>query len=151
MERERTHRVGARHRSDAPDAIPNGHQVRVIKQIYDRILDGVQGRYGNQVTSDQELREMMNHYKLTPGEVGSKGDFESMVDNKENVLYGIYNTDHHPPGTHWFCVYDGYVYDPLGDDQSKTPEQPKEDDDCGQRCIAYLIMCKKLGKGAILM
>lgn len=102
-------------------------------------------------TSDQELRNMMAHYKLTPGEVGNKTDFENMVDNNENIKYGIYNTDHTPPGTHWFCVYDGFVYDPLGDDMSRSAEQPKQDQDCGQRCIAYLLMCKQMGKGAILM
>lgn len=102
-------------------------------------------------TSDQQLRDMLKHYKLTPYEVGSKTDFEQMVDNKENIRHCIYNTDHTPPGTHWFAVYDGYVYDPLGDDQSRTPEQPREDEDCGQRCVAYLLMCKKLKRGAIRM
>lgn len=102
-------------------------------------------------TSDSQLREMLSYYKLTPFEVGNKTDFEEMVDNKENIRHCIYNTDHGPPGTHWFAVYDGYVYDPLGDDQSRTPEQPREDEDCGQRCVAYLLMCKKLKRGAIGM
>lgn len=122
-----------------------------MRQAYDRVLDEVKGRYGDAQTSDEELRRMLHHYKITPSEVGSKSDFESMVDNKENVPYAIYNTDHTPPGTHWFAVCEGYVYDPLGDDQSRTPEQPREDEDCGQRCVAYLLMCKRLKRGAIRM
>ena len=101
-------------------------------------------------TSDAQLREMLNHYKLTPNEVGNKTDFMESADNNHGPSYAIYNTDHGPPGTHWFAVYDGYVYDPLGDDQSGTAEQPKEDEDCGQRCVAYLLMCKQLKRGAVL-
>ncbi len=122
-----------------------------MRQTYDRILDQVKGRYGEMETSDQQLGDMLRYYKMEPFEVGAKGDFEEMVDNKENVRHGIYNTDHGPPGTHWFAVYDGYVYDPLGDDQSRTPEQPRQDEDCGQRCVAYLVMCKRLKRGAIKM
>ena len=122
-----------------------------MHQAYDKVLDQVKGRYGEMETSDSQLRDMLRHYKLTPFEVGTKGLFEQNADNGTTPKYAIYNTDHTPPGTHWFCTYDGYVYDPLGDDQSRTPEQPKEDEDCGQRCVAYLLMCKKLKRGAILM
>ena len=72
-----------------------------------------------------------------------------MADSGSKVKYGIYNTDEAPPGTHWFAVYDGYVYDPFGDDQSKSAEQKDSEDNCGQRCVAYLRMCKRMKKGAI--
>lgn len=121
-----------------------------MRQVYDRILDQVIGRYGNQQTSDSQLRSMLDHYRLTPYEVGSKTTFLERTDpDGDDIRYGIYNTDHTPPGTHWFCTYDGYVYDPLGDDDSRTQEQPDDTDDCGQRCIAYLLMCKRLKRGSI--
>jgi len=117
-----------------------------VRSQYERILDQVLGRYGENTTSTGELEEMLRYYRLTPCEVGSKTDFERSADGDQNARppFGIYNTDRAPPGTHWFAVYEGYVYDPLGDDASRTPEQATEEDNCGQRCVAYLILCKKL-------
>jgi len=120
-----------------------------VRSTYDRILDQVRGRYGDQITSDADLRSMLEYYKISPYVVGSKTDFNTLADKPKPIAHGIFNTDPAPPGTHWFAVYDGYVYDPLGDDQSRTQEQPDEADDCGQRCVAYLLMCKRLKRGAI--
>ena len=114
-----------------------------MRKVYDKLFDEVVGRFGDNETSDVELRRMLQYYKLTPYEVGNKREFIEMVDEGPKVKYGIYNTDETPPGTHWFCVYDGYVYDPFGDDRSKTSEQEDHEENCGQRCVAYLRMCKR--------
>lgn len=107
--------------------------------------------YGREQTSDQQLREMMDRYGLRPNKVGSKADFERDAQGRfrGGAKYAIYNTDPAPPGTHWFAVHEGYVYDPLGDDRSKTQEQPDSSDDCGQRCVAYHILCKRRKNGSI--
>jgi len=73
------------------------------------------------------------------------GEKEGGKDEGEIIKKAVLNTAYTPPGVHWFAVYDGYVYDPLGDDKSGNAEQPKSWDDCGQRCIAYLVLCNKLG------
>lgn len=106
--------------------------------------------YGDDTTSDQELRDMMRRYGLSGGKVGSKADFERDAARRfQGIKYAIYNTDPAPPGTHWFAVHEGYVYDPLGDDKSRTAEQPQSSDDCGQRCVAYHILCKRRRNGSI--
>jgi hypothetical protein len=101
-------------------------------------------------TDTAELESLLHRFHLEPGEVGSYTDFENRQKDSDPALYGIYNTMHKPPGQHWFCTYGDYVYDPLGVDDSDTAEQPAKSDDCGQRCIAYLILCKKKGKAVAL-
>ena len=65
------------------------------------------------------------------------------------------------PGSHWVCRYDGAWHDPLGSngtDQRAAlvrrvqgswtdddPEQRREEDNCGQRCLAALMVGVQLG------
>lgn len=102
--------------------------------------------FGKEETSTSQLRNMLDHYGMDDFVVGARGDYDEHHEKGEDAPRGgIYNTDHGPPGTHWFCVFDQYVYDPLGDDKSGTQEQPTEATDCGQRCVAYLLLCRGLG------
>lgn len=104
-------------------------------------------------TSLQDLENALKKLNLQPGEVGTITDYQARMNEIKGgganvVKYGIYNTMEGPPGQHWFCCYEDYKYDPLGDDSSDTQEQPTKADDCGQRCLAYLLLCK-INKGPV--
>lgn len=109
---------------------------------------------GKGSTSDSELRNGLKKFGLSPAQVGPLSLYQKRVARLKAAgrrgvpKYGIYNTMDTAPGAHWFCTYDTYKYDPLGDDTSNTQDQPSNTNDCGQRCIAYLLMCKQHG-GAI--
>tara|TARA_Y100000114_G_scaffold99370_1_gene92546 strand:- start:1656 stop:1991 length:336 start_codon:yes stop_codon:yes gene_type:complete len=106
----------------------------------------VRREFGRDETSTPQLENMLQHYGVKDFTVGTRTDYDHHHDQGDEApRAGIFNTDHGPPGTHWFCVYDQYVYDPLGDDHSGTQEQPEEATDCGQRCVAYIVLCEKLG------
>lgn len=110
------------------------------------MLSSVRKEFGKGETSTSQLENMLEHYGVEDYEVGTRTDYDEHHQmGKGAPRCGIYNTDAGPPGTHWFCVFDQYVYDPLGDDKSGTAEQPKEGTDCGQRCVAYILLCKELG------
>jgi hypothetical protein len=100
---------------------------------------------GRQKTSNHELELAMRRFGLNDCEVGPLSMYEKRKEIPNPPKYGIYNTMYGPPGQHWFCCFKAHKYDPLGDDSSDTQEQPSGDDDCGQRCIAYLLLCKKKG------
>lgn len=123
---------------------------------YRELLRRIHSRYGTgkmDKTSNVELKKMMDGQGLVPNEVGTILDYEANSENGEwkGPPFAIYNTDDGPPGIHWFAVHEGYVYDPFGDDKSKSQEQPYSDKDCGQRCVAYLLLCKRHGNKSIMM
>ena len=107
----------------------------------------------NNTTSNTELEKLLDQFgMLDDGEVGTYTEFAGNSESGDWPTYGIYNTMRGPPGQHWFCCYRGKKYDPLGEDGSRTQEQPDESNNCGQRCVAYLLMCKraKVGGGVPL-
>lgn len=114
---------------------------------YTKILQRVRSIMGVQDTSSAQLESAMRRFGLVPSEVGALGKYKARMEKLRGQgsapKYGIYNTMEGPPGQHWFCCYGDYKYDPLGNDRSNTQEQPDNTDDCGQRCIAYLLMCRK--------
>lgn len=124
---------------------------------YNRTLSKVHRLFGHRnETSSVELQQMLKRLGLTPSEVGPKDMMERRKETqkkkgkwrgtgKNAPKYGIYNTAYKPPGEHWVCCYDDYTYDPLGDDASGSQEQPDDTDDCGQRCVAYLLLCRGRG------
>lgn len=110
--------------------------------VYNAILKRVHFDMGHaDSTSNTELEAMLDHYGLRPYEVGPSGLMHART--AESPKYAIYNTAAAPPGEHWICFYGDYMYDPLGEDSSGSQEQPDEADDCGQRCVAYLLLCKR--------
>jgi hypothetical protein len=114
---------------------------------YNSILNAIVASMGSQDTDSSELQRRLEYLNLKPCQVGTRIDYDArrrlINDGKMVPLFGIYNTMDGPPGQHWFCCYGSYKYDPLGDDSSDTQEQPDSATDCGQRCIAYLVMCNK--------
>lgn len=137
-------KVNADGQTAEPDITPkNAEELRELMRRYHGVLGRVRREFGSKETSNVELEKMLEHYGLHPGEVGPRNLYKGK--GKGGAKYGVYNTDDTPPGTHWFAACNGYAYDPLGDDSSRTQEQPDKAQDCGQRCVAYLILCKELG------
>ena len=93
-----------------------------------------------------ELEKALNYLGLRPFKVCTECDVQEM--KKKGILptYVIANIMCTPPGQHWVAYYKGYKYDPLGKDKSQSAEQNNVETNCGQRCIAYLEMCKKKNK-----
>lgn len=119
-------------------------RARMMKD-YHAILRRVVAIMGRKKTTNHDLERYMRRFGLTDCEVGPLSMYKERKKNPNAPKYGIYNTMYVAPGQHWFCCYKGHKYDPLGNDSSDTQEQPDNDDDCGQRCIAYLLLCKKKG------
>jgi len=94
-------------------------------------------------TSLPDLEKALEYYNLYPAEVGVAEDhiYRDIFSPK----YGVYNTMNGPPGEHWIACYNNYTYDSFGRDASQDAEQEESEDDCGQRCIAWLMLCKRYG------
>lgn len=102
---------------------------------------------GHGTTTDNiELGAAMKKLGLNPGKVCTECDVREMKEGGALPPYVIANIMCEPPGKHWVAYYKGYKYDPLGKDSSKSAEQNDEETNCGQRCLAYLAMCKKKNK-----
>ena len=157
----RLHRLRGRgyERGEHP-RVGTGTPVRTPKRMrvmaeYTAILNRVCASMGRGNTSSAQLKAKMDSLGLVPNEVGTHEDFDARMaklraGRSDVPFYGIYNTMDKPPGQHWFCCYGGYKYDPLGDDASNTPEQPVGSDDCGQRDIAYLLLCRRYRRPIVL-
>ena len=94
-------------------------------------------------TTNVELQRAMNYLGLRPSVVTDVCEVDRMKKAGTLPPYVIANIMCKPPGQHWVCYYKGYRYDPLGKDSSQSAEQNDVETNCGQRCIAYLTMCKK--------
>ena len=94
-------------------------------------------------TSNVELQKALNYLGLKPNKVCTECDVAKMRSNGTLPPFVIANTMCTPPGQHWVAYYKGYKYDPLGKDSSQSAEQNNVETNCGQRCVAYLDMCKK--------
>jgi hypothetical protein len=97
-------------------------------------------------TSNIELEKALDYLALRPNKVCTECDVAKMKDSGTLPPFVIANTMCKPPGQHWVAYYKGYKYDPLGKDSSKSAEQNDVETNCGQRCVAYLEMCKKRNK-----
>lgn len=94
-------------------------------------------------TTNVELEKAMNYLGLRPNTVCTECDVADMKSKGTLPTFVIANIMCKPPGQHWVAYYKGYKYDPLGKDSSKSAEQNDVETNCGQRCVAYLDMCKK--------
>jgi hypothetical protein len=109
---------------------------RSLLREFNKRLDTVKRVMGHgKTTNNIELEKAMRKLGLSPAKVGTKCE-------PKDAKYTIANESCKPPGTHWVAYYNGERYDPLGKDRSGTAEQNKVETNCGQRCIAYLLMCK---------
>lgn len=94
-------------------------------------------------TTSSELTKAMNRLGVQPNLVCTICEVNKMKEKGTLPPFVIANIMCKPPGEHWVAYYKGYKYDPLGKDSSKSAEQNKVEENCGQRCVAYLDMCKK--------
>lgn len=129
-----------------------------INSIYDIRLDVIHDILGDKVTYGDDLLKVSK--KMVPKFIGVFA-----MDTIPSFKPGqscICNTDLvSGTGHHWFALYkDGktlWGYDPLGDSYNlkkklksvkwtdDDPEQEDYESDCGQRCIAWLIVTNKHG------
>lgn len=123
---------------------PGGTGRAKILQEYDQFFKRAKRVVGHgRTTSNVELEKALDKLGIRPSKVCTECDVKTMKSQGTLPTYVISNTMCGPPGQHWIAYYKGYKYDPLGKDSSKTAEQNKIETNCGQRCIAYLEMCKK--------
>jgi hypothetical protein len=101
-------------------------------------------------TNNVELEQAMARLGLRPGKVTHECDVRSLKKSGNLPTFVIANIMCEPPGQHWVAYYKGIKYDPLGKDRSGSAEQNDVETNCGQRCLGYLLLCKKQGKAVFL-
>jgi hypothetical protein len=80
---------------------------------------------------------------------------------RQTKPYAIINVDKsNEPGSHWMAICDGLVYDSFGRktsslvdiehlaDTDPDAEQDAAEENCGQRCLAWIWVYDKLGREA---
>jgi hypothetical protein len=123
-------------------------------QLYNQELKRFEEVMGGGITYSKSLDEMGR--REFPDRW--KGIFMS---NERYPLkgYSIVNTDKkNQPGEHWVAVADGMLYDSFGrkniinnptlTDVDSDAEQFTEEENCGQRCLAFLSVHYNLGPRA---
>ena len=149
---------------------PKSKLKRIAEKNYNEMLNLIEKTMGNQITFTNDL-EKFGKYVL-----GNKfqGVFPSDQTKKLTILkpYSIINLDKSTqPGSHWIALaYDPTedsvtVYDSFGRKSKKIipniyslysgvidteydAEQRIREDNCGQRCLAWLMVYEGLGKEA---
>jgi len=137
--------------------------MKEIEKIYNEYVKKIISIFGNKETTTTILNNI--GYKLFKNKY--KGTYASnqvpLLNNKQP--YCIINVDKsNMQGSHWVAVaYKNkkvYVYDSFGrktksliphfrykiyQDTEYDPEQNKSEDNCGQRCLAWLLIFDKYG------
>ena len=115
---------------------------------YNIFLKLIERAIGRQVTYASTLEELGNYL------FGEKFLGTYAYDEIPRAMrgYAIVNLDKHDmPGSHWVAMADSMVYDSFGRDvglgttTERDIEQEKIEDDCGQRCIAFLCVYHAYG------
>ena len=123
--------------------VGGGGRAKILQE-YDQYFRRAKRVVGHgKTTSNLELEKALDYLRLRPFKVCTECDVKTMKDQGTLPPYVIANIMCGPPGQHWVAYYKGYKYDPLGKDSSKSAEQNNVETNCGQRCVAYLEMCKK--------
>lgn len=123
---------------------------RLLSQ-YNKLLERTTEIMGhNSTTSNFALEDALKKLRLQPFFVGTICELRALKKQGRLPMYSIANISCEPPGKHWVAYYRGTRYDPLGDDRSGSQEQPTKDKDCGQRCIAYLLLCRHYTRPILL-
>lgn len=137
---------------------------KFIEQEYKAYVNALNSVYGKDETLSSQLITICRKFFNT----NFKGVFPiDLIPYKDlkNHDFLIFNLDkHNQPGSHWCAMYkfdnNIYVYDSFGRKVLKNnkqvinseldAEQKKSEKNCGQRCIAWLLIAKKYGiKNAI--
>jgi hypothetical protein len=123
-----------------------------IKAFYEELLGDICTIMGDDKTSDLQLNQIGKSL------FGRKwnGVFASN-ESYPSTGYSIVNLDTAgEPGSHWVAVANGNVYDSFGrcgllnDERltcagDKRPDQLVREDNCGQRCLAWLLVFQVCG------
>lgn len=128
---------------------------RLVRSFYNELLDQITYFMGDGETLSSTLDQVGR--KLFP--LKWKGIFSS--DEKYPLIgYCIVNTDKKSqPGSHWLAVANGLVYDSFGRcgllknrnlecAGDGVAEQYVSEENCGQRCIAWLCVHQACGSKA---
>ena len=146
------------------------NDVKRCEMLFKQLVDVITSVYGNAVTSNEDLIAIgRSVFKLLGNNVVRNADYDF---KRMNGKYGIINIDN-GAGIHWcstfqrgrvitvfdsfdrrierlmadFCTRakrEGYIVKQTKDKNHRR-EQRDEQSDCGQRCIAWLILCKAMG------
>ena len=144
--------------------------VKQCETLFKQLVDVITSVYGNAVTSNEDLIAIgRSVFKPLGNNVIRNCDYDF---KRMNGKYGIINIDN-GPGIHWcstfqsgrvitvfdsfdrriqrlmveFCTRakrEGYIVKQTKDKNHRR-EQRDEQSDCGQRCIAWLILSKAMG------
>ncbi len=136
-------------------------------KIYNAVLSKIEEWLGVGETYDYQLSKLCRElFDEQFGGVISRNQFINMTDQRTDTpLYYIVNLDEKPGGSHWIAAifHDPliYVYDSYGRstlemfpelegkknniDADTDPEQALLEDNCGQRCIAWLYVAHVFG------
>ena len=108
------------------------------------------------ISTDQQLDDLMKKYKLNNLNFLGVYARDKKPKLKKNDCI-IFNTDNHDKqGEHWVALCNNYVYDSFGsisifkfnkkyNKTDKKPEQKIFEENCGYRCIAWILCCDKFG------
>ena len=146
------------------------NDVKRCEMLFKQLVDVITSVYGNEVTSNEDLIQIgRDVFKSLSNHVVRNADYDF---KRMNGKYGIINIDN-GPGIHWcstfqrgrvitvfdsfdrrierlmadFCTRakrEGYIVKQTKDKNHRR-EQRDEQSDCGQRCIAWLILSKAMG------
>jgi hypothetical protein len=148
---------------------------KVISEVksfnyYNEILKIIESHMGNEITDENQLRSLGNDIL---GTTSFKGVFPvdkmSKLKNKQCCIINLDTSD--MPGSHWVSIYKNKskycIYDSFGRRSSKIlpsliekrntsfvksfqdsdydAEQRIDENNCGQRCLAWLYCIKDIG------
>lgn len=140
------------------------------QKTYISILKILRKRYGNKATTDTQLTRIGKKY-FNNVYIGTYPWDTYPLSNLPEYGFAIINTDDSKKGgTHWVAIHNYknkmYVYDSFGRitknilkkfnkritgkglkiiDSRRDPEQQGYQEDCGLRCIAWLLIIKSMG------
>ena len=129
---------------------------RAANNLYKSSLSILRKQLGTSATYSTDLDKIGKHLF----DVLWRGVFASDQDIPKTG-YAIINVDKSDEsGSHWVAICDGIVYDSFGrkiknliphlknikDIVDNDAEQTKKQEDCGQRCLAFIWVYHRLGK-----
>lgn len=134
-----------------------------VESLYNNILSSIHSLIGDKSTNTQELNMYGKHF-LGSSYIGTfpRDKIPTLQDNQACII-NLDTSDKN--GTHWIALYKKkyiYLYDSFGrrnilpelhykEALDYDAEQYKKQLDCGQRCLAFLIICKYYGPELILL
>ncbi len=123
---------------------------RMLKAYESKLTVAERAVGHGKTTSNVELEQTMAKLGLKPGVVTHECEVRKLKRSGRLPRFVIANIMCKPPGEHWVAYYKGVKYDPLGKDRSGDAEQDDTETNCGQRCVAYLLLCRTQGKAVFL-